>query len=270
MVYQNKLVAAIKVGGQVLREVGDLVVLPFGSEYSVLVKNLNSVRVQFKVSIDGADATAGTWLVVAPNSSVELERFIRNGNWDSGNRFKFIGRTKAVEKHRGVKADDGIVRIEYQTERVRPVVDVPIIREHYYDNWYPHPDTFYRPRYVWNTGMLRSAAMNSSASFGDGPVQDSGFEEVERGVPCSGGLNAMETGITVPGSQSNQKFVNSAWFETTGQSEVVVIRLAGQSGGKKVAKPVTVKTKNVCPTCGAKSKPGTQFCSGCGTALQLI
>ena len=80
MMYNDKVVAAIKVNGQVLRESGDTVILPFGCEYSILAKNLNSVRAQISVSVDGQDATEGTRLIIAPNGSVELERFIRAGN----------------------------------------------------------------------------------------------------------------------------------------------------------------------------------------------
>ena len=89
MVYQNKLVACVKVNGQVLRESGEnTVTLPFGSEYSVFLKNLNSVRAIARVSIDGKDTTEGTWLIVPANGTLELERSILNGNFDSGNRFR--------------------------------------------------------------------------------------------------------------------------------------------------------------------------------------
>src|SRR5258706_13209245 len=118
MVYQNKFVVAIRVDGKILRETSNIVSLPFGSEYSVLLKNMNSVRALAKVTVDGQDATGGTRLVIDPNSSVELERFIRNGNLARGNRLKFIERTEAIEEHRGIKADDGLVRVEFWTEKV--------------------------------------------------------------------------------------------------------------------------------------------------------
>ncbi len=128
MVYRQNLVACIKVNGQVLRESDNTVSIPFGSEYSVLLKNLNSKRVQVKVSVDGQDVTEGTWLIIGPNQSIELERYIKNGNLQSGNRFKFIPRTKQIEKHRGLKADDGLVCIEYKTERVIETHDFHITR----------------------------------------------------------------------------------------------------------------------------------------------
>lgn len=264
MVYQNKFVVAIKVHGQILREDGDTVALPFGAEYSVLVKNLNAVRAQFKLSIDGAETTSGGWIVVSANGSVEMERFIKDGNWDSGNRFKFIERTAEVEAHRGVKADDGLVRVEYRVEVVRPVIPVPHY-EPYPVPWLPpHPPPrppFYprppiRPRYGI-TGPARAASLGAS----------SGKREVGRLVPPSRRLRS-DVGITVPGSISDQRFVPAEFFQT-GNSEVIVLRLRGHIGAKPVTSPITVKTQAVCSTCGKKSKPG-QFCQRCGTALEVV
>ncbi len=104
--HQTGFVACIKVNGKILRESNDTVSLPFGSSYSILIKNLNSVRSQVKVSIDGTDATDGTHLVIPANGEVELERFIRNANLTSGNKLKFIERTEGIESHRGIKAED--------------------------------------------------------------------------------------------------------------------------------------------------------------------
>lgn len=283
MVYSNKVVAAVKVNGQILREQGghinpekcesgSCVTLPFGSEYSIFIKNLNSVRIQVRVSVDGKDATEGTWLVVGPNSSIDLERFIRDGNFERGNRFKFIERTRQIEKHRGIQADDGLIRVEYRTEMA--AVKVPRIEyEPYYvprpvwpRPWWPYPYTPRRRRsddWQWqgtlcgggtagNLGMKVSATANS-------PLRAQAMNS-----------RRSDVGITVPGSESQQKFVAAPNFETYSQSEVIVLHLRGEVGGKKVTKPVTVKTKPTCVTCGKTNKGQNQFCSQCGTALTLI
>lgn len=278
MVYQNKLVAAIKVAGKVLRETANTVTLPFGCEYSVLVKNLDSRRVQVKISVDGKDATEGTWLVIAANSSIELERFISNGNFERGNRFKFIERSGAVEAHRGIGAEDGLVRVEYKRERVVHEEETIIrktIREEY-DPWifprpYPRPRPWPgvpmrgmspRPRAAGISGrtMPTSARRASMPTMDSSVSMDSFFPEVERG----------DAGITVAGSESNQKFVNAAWFETEGQSEVIVLKLRGHVGEIPVETPITVERKSKCSSCGRTNKATASFCSTCGTALSII
>ena len=54
MMYQSKLVASLKANNKILREFKDTVYVPFASEYSILIKNLNTVRALVNVFIDGA------------------------------------------------------------------------------------------------------------------------------------------------------------------------------------------------------------------------
>ena len=124
MMYNQNLVASIKVKGKILREFKDTVYIPFASEYSILLKNLNTVRAVVNVFVDGENAVPGG-LVIDPGRSVDLERWIKNGNLSEGNRFKFIERTAAIEEGpRGIKEEDGLIRVEYQFELPRPVINV--------------------------------------------------------------------------------------------------------------------------------------------------
>lgn len=257
MVYQNKFVAAIKVNGQILRETpGGAVALPFGSEYSIYLKNLNSVRVMARVSVDGVDATEHTKLVIQPNSSIDLERFIRHGNMQEGNRFKFIERTAEIEAHRGVKADDGIVRVEYFTER--PYVPVTWTTTTY-NNYFP------TSTYTQSSPYRGPRNMRSLRPIGaSGSMKSSGARPTAMNASCS------EAGITVPGSVSNQRFTMVDGFDVHPTSEVVILRLMGQLGATKIAAPITVKSVTVCPTCGKKAKTGILYCSTCGTALSAL
>ena len=263
--YNEKLVAVIKVNGKVLRELGGTVSLPFGSEYSILVKNLNSVRAQVKVSVDGKDATEGTRLVIMPNSSIDLERYIRNGNLQAGNRFKFIERSPEVEAHRGIGEDDGLIRVEAWKELDRPFVPVP----HYYDDpldpyypWRPHP---WRKRFgggIGGSSTERPSAsgmhLNSVRSF-----SDSCDVQVKS-------LNANDAGITVPGSESGQQFHKVSNFDVEPQSIVIVLRLRGAVGDELVSRPITVDFKPVCDTCGLTGAATSQYCSRCGAWLKLV
>src|SRR5271165_3710603 len=103
MAYSHNFVATVKVGGKILRENSNVVAVPFGAEYSIYLKNQNSVRAIVRVSIDGKPISdvAGGWFIIDANSPLELERYLRNGNMNKGNRFKFIERTGQIEEHRG-------------------------------------------------------------------------------------------------------------------------------------------------------------------------
>lgn len=270
MMYRENFVAAVKVNGKVLRENKDTVTLPFGCEYSLLLKNLNSVRALAKVSVDGQDATEGTWLIVPADGSVDLERFIKNGNLNQGNKFKFIERTKEVEEHRGIGAEDGLIRVEYKKEVV-PVFQPPI----YYDNWIPWDRRW--PNRRWDSRIRSVKPMGASGSSmrsvrsqnvqGSYTINSSNSSNSSE-TSCSNTLN--DAGITVAGSESNQQFCWGANFETENVSSVIVLKLRGQVGKYVAYRPVTVKQKAVCITCGKTNKPTSQFCSTCGTSLVLL
>lgn len=258
--HNDNLVACVKVNGQILRENGSLVSLPFGCEYSILVKNLNSVRAQVSVSVDGKDAVGR--VVIAPNSSVELERFVQNGNLEAGNRFKFIERTADIEKHRGIGSDDGLIRVEGWRE------SVPV---RFYG--YQHPSQFTYPPYPPRPPMrprmhmmARSAPRpthpTSRGSTPNPPRPDlRASTGTRKSAPCG------DIGITVPGSESRQRFVSVSGFPLESGSAVIVLHLRGAIGDSPIAQPVTVAMKPICETCGTKNKPGGQYCSKCGTAL---
>ena len=90
------------------------------------------------------------------------------------------------------------------------------------------------------------------------PTTDSAFE-----------TRGNDTGITVPGSISTQRFVTASDF-TTEVGDVLVIKLRGYVADKKVETPVTVEDKKTCPSCGKKSEFKAQFCQSCGTALVVV
>jgi hypothetical protein len=177
--YTQGYIASLKVGGKILRESNGTVSLPFGSEYSVLLKNKLSRRAQVKVEVDGQDATEGTKLILPANGSLELERFIKSGNLKAGNKFKFIERTSKIEEHRGIKEDDGLIRIEFWAEK--EVVDVPVVRHHYYDDWVPvrryywdrpwydpYYPTWPQPTITWNSNSgIQTSCYNTSGSLGE-------------------------------------------------------------------------------------------------------
>jgi hypothetical protein len=285
MTFKKNFVCAIKVGGKVLRESSGRVELPFGSEYSVLLKNLDSVRMQARISIDGKEATG--WLIIGPNQSIDVERFVED--LDRGNRFKFIERTERIEEHRGIKAEDGLVRVEFKREKIYEVPQVAIHHtyHHYYPGgcygWhYPYYGPFYSGNYCralnqnvqTATSAVTTAGLSgvtyTSASGSVAGAQANNVSYSAQNLQANNvSANANDAGITVPGSLSDQKFISVSGFETE-QSEVVVLYLVGKKAGAPVQVAKTVHTLLQCETCGRTSKSSAKFCKECGTSLEKV
>lgn len=264
--YSSKFAVALKVNGRVLREDGDTVRLPFGSEFSVFVKNMNSVRALVRIEIDGTDIAEGTSFIVPANDSIEIERFVKNRNMSAGLKFKFIERTAAIENGpRGIKTEDGLIRVEYEFEREPAPVKsyVPSynkLRSRSRDSF-----TKSAPQEFWNS-VGSTDTFGSSAMYSANAASTASFADSTT-VTTASAASFSDKGITVGGSVSNQSFTTAAWFPTDGVKHVMVLRMLGQIGEVAVSKPLLVSTKIVCPTCGKKNKSNAKFCAECGTGL---
>lgn len=273
--YSNKFNIAVKSNGKVLREFKDTVMIPFGSEYSIYLKNLNSVRAEVNITIDGQDVCP-EGLVVNANSEINIERFIKD--LTKGNRFKFIERTGNIEQHRGIKAEDGLIRVAFKFEKVPTPLTygyTPVWGGHW--EWKPYSPTWIGPYFgaygnaattvnavgsvtTASTGIMRGVTQASLTSSGSTPVSANSFT-----------VNQNDVGITVPGSISDQKFQSVSGFATEAEEHVIILRLIGETEeGKAILKPVTVKSKPKCVTCGKVNKATAKFCSECATALTVV
>lgn len=282
MMYESKMALAVKANKRVLRELGDTVYIPYGMEYSLLIKNLNTVKALVRVWIDGTDVTDGTSLVVGPNSSIDLERFIKNGNMDEGNKFKFIERIAAISKHRGNKIDDGLIRVEFEFATPQYPRHYPSAMGNLTPTWpgvTPNDYTMYN-QLLNARGFAEKATFSTSSNVASGSMSDFYDSDIAyAGATAelstqsnSSPLRSIksEVGITVPGSVSDQKFTTAAWFATDGVKHSMVLRVLGEAEGQPVVEPITVKHKVTCASCGRVNKVGAKFCSDCGTSLSIV
>lgn len=295
MMYESKMALAVKVNNRVLREVKDQVYLPFGSEYSLFLKNLNNRRAVVHIEIDGQNVTHDG-LVVNANSSVDLERFITD-NLNQGNKFKFIERTAKVEKARGVGVEDGLVRVEFEFEEERKggfFLSSPIYRGNHNvdaiaDTWLKgstyDPNTITQDFFFPQTNTTLCASASAASDF----------------EPAT--LDFCDAGITVKGSLSEQKFVKVD-IKTDGVKHVMVMKMLGEtSDGQTLLKPLTVNDRQIfhvdtgdlplesvkkymdevkekirlaqlvqaaCTTCKHENSITAKFCSECGTSLRIV
>ena len=279
--YESKLAAAIKVNGKVLREFNkDTVYIPFGAEYSILLKNLNTKRAVVNIFIDGQDIVEGG-LVLNAGQEVDLERFVKNGNLTEGNRLKFIERTAAIEDGpRGVKLEDGLVRVDFQFEQPVPAYRPPPIWTTTYGNNQIYPQgglSGAMPTSYNVNGALRSVDFSANGAT----VQAQATAAVNQYCADNGIVNKSEVhdgaatmdwcqnevGITVPGSKSTQKFSTVYMGTMEAEKFSMVFKLLG---GEAVKKAVTVNHKPKCVTCGKQNKATAKFCTECGTALEIF
>ena len=291
--YQSKLVASLKANGKILREFKDTVYIPFGSEYSFLLKNLHTQRAVVNIFIDGTDVVEGG-VVLDPGREVDLERYIKNGNLTEGNRFKFIERTAAIEDGpRGVKLEDGLIRIEFQYEQPRPVLNLNTVFGNNSTLQYPPGvrSSEYRgvtDKYTTNTSWMSASGAVSQMNVG-GALRGVDYSQGESvkataaaainqvapdAVEYHSGAATMDwndVGITVPGSKSTQKFTHVTMGVMEAEKHSMVIKLLGETpDNKPVLKPVTVERKPKCVTCGKQNKAHAKFCVECGTALEIF
>lgn len=265
MMYSNKLAVAIKSAQkEVLREFEDTVYIPFGEEYSIFVKNLNSVRASVNVSVDGEDVADGKSFVVDANDHIDIQRFIKNGNLSEGNRLKFIERTGSVERHRGIGVEDGLIRVEFKFERVI----VPSWKLNNQHTYYGSIDDGLIGGN--NSGNMRGLSRGVDIGTGGANTEQYTCDSFTT-VKCSANVApANEAGVTVAGSISDQQFNEISSFPLEVESHVIVLKLLGQTESNKVVEPVTVKAKPKCTTCGRVNKATAKFCANCGTSLTIV
>jgi hypothetical protein len=264
MMYKNDLVAVLKTNGKILREDGSTVYVPFGSEYSILVKNLRAVKALVSISIDGEDVLSGKKLIVSPNSNLELERFLADA-LDKGNRFKFIQKTEKIQDYRGDKIDDGIIRIEFQYEKPVEIVNTGwSSRGMSFSKGISHGgDNMSCMRGMGPRGASDTQATFSTSSLNSQLNSPATMDSLDSFTPLA------DEGITVKGSESDQQFRIGSVGALETQKHVITLQLKGVSEkGNVVEKPVTVDTKKVCKICGTSNKHAHKYCIECGTFLE--
>lgn len=227
--YNNKFIAVVKSNGKILREQGDTIYIPFGSEYEIFMKNHHTERAVVSIRIDGKDVLDGSKIIVDSGSTSTIEGFLRGDR--VSHKFKFIEKTQEISDYRGDDIDDGIIVIKWRFEKKS--VDLGF----HYNNLFN----------TYDTGIKYS---------GQSPTCDTRRMS-----------NHSTDGITVNGGQSDQSFHSTSIGSLENTVHTIVFQLKGDTGQEIIEKPVYVKTKLKCPTCGKTSRSGAKFCSKCGTSL---
>jgi hypothetical protein len=283
--YSNKFVCSVKVNNKILREKfqdnQSSVFIPFGSEYSLLLKNLGGRNAVVHIEIDGRKVSENGFYMRAGHTA-DIERFVEN--LTEGRRFKFIEKTEEISDFRGDKIDDGIIRITWQFEK--PLPEVQEIRYNYkHDHYHNHHNAWCRcpwchlnsigqPYTYINTSIPVGNITYTASNSRVGGTQSSCFNSSVAGQQSPiGSVNFLKSsepvdGITVEGSKSFQQFRTAYAGALESNMHSMIIILKGTRDKAYVNKPIIVREKFKCPTCGRKWHSNYEFCANCGTALR--
>lgn len=285
--YRDSYIMALMVDGKIQKESDNgTVLVPFGSEYVIRLKNKLRKRAVADVWIDGKVAAQG--IVVDANGTVDLERFVADGNLSEGKRFK-LARLTDSKVDQPNDSENGSIEVNFYPEKDAPVVEKIIQYEHIHDNhyWY-HGNPFYGhckgccnnlncytcyPRVTWgssttpfigggntnlgitcdnanlNVNLNMGGAVNSSYSASEMPVA------MNNAVFSTSTNSVGENAATVEGSNSLQKF--SSVFIDVDHSKPTTIRLTVKGISKLI---------DIC-SCGFKRTKNTKYCPNDGTQL---
>ena len=248
--YSNLLAACIKADGQVLREKGENVYLPFGTNYSVYIKNLNSRRVKVGITIDNEDILDGNSLIIDPNSDVDLSRWLSKDK-NKGPALKFIEKTEEIREYRGDNNGlDGIVRITYQFEALSlPFQTITTYPPPTWTDW------------SWSTTNFKCGSVGSSNNL---RAMDSASYTTNTNASLS---SVNDEGMTIKGEVVDQKFKTATIYALDPQVFVMCFVLKGETNEESVVAPIKVKEKIKCSKCGKKNSTKNNFCSVCGNNL---
>jgi len=269
--YKNSIIVLIEKDGKPLREVhGNQVYLPDYSEYSLKIKNDKWQRAIAKITIDGTDILGGQEIIIPARSSVDVERFITDGDLSKGKKLKFVplGDSRVQDPS---SMENGLIEVEVWFEKPAPVITWSVS-----NNWpyWQNDDSGswpYRPK--WHTPMYKGAMYRTSdadevghmnlsadASQFSGAVSCMSMQQVASPGP------AGHAGATVEGGHSNQSFGVGSFGEKEYPSTVIKLWLRGIDADEAV---VYAEDKLHCTQCGKAVKFNDRFCARCGNPVRI-
>lgn len=272
--YQNGLVVTIKINGKTVEEKDCKVVIPFNSEYSLMLKNRNDRKAVARIYIDGEEVTKKGSLIIDANGSINVERFI--DDMDRGKKFKFVPISDSRVDDKG-DSEKGFVEVRFQL--VKPVLNNFIIHEehihhkhHHYDyDWY-----FCKPYYVdhitpfdvpvyGSPHIYCNSSPTISKGFGGSTMTSNITSDVTSNVRDEAFIQdnhlIEERGATIKGSNSSQKFCYSYVGELEAQETVIRFQLIGSRDLRIINQYV----KTHCTQCGKAYDINDNYCAKCGT-----
>jgi hypothetical protein len=187
------------------------VYMPFGSEYSIFLKNKTLSRAKFKVKLDGKYVhPENNAFVINANSSFNLERFLLDGDLNKGEKFKFVNVEGSGEEPGA--DENGLIEVKINIEKVSRYLSDDIFGNG--DHIRCCGSKIYNGNS--NPNVMFKSSLNRSYDTNAHDSSSLGFCEMDS-------VDLSDEGVTVGGSQSTQSFIDIPDFET--ESEDIILKL---------------------------------------------
>lgn len=186
-----------------VKEIDGQVVVPFDSEYELLLKNNHDRKCTAKIWVDGVLVSNFGDFIIDANSELNLERFVTE-SMEDGKKFKFVTLDNP-EVDDPTRKENGIIKVEFRLEKIARKIQIV-----------PQPLYFYfdcdSTRFWWNDDSGNITVVDG-ANWGSTTVTNCN-------VSCSGSM--AEDGATIGGNYSDQSFTYS---NINVEDEVTVVEL---------------------------------------------
>lgn len=243
--------------------------LEFGEEYRLRIKNKTHFRAYVAVTIDGMEVFPGRRFLLGARQTLDLERFVLDGDLTKGRRFKFISLeegTRTGEIQDPTSPQNGLISVVFHPESMN-FLNTPI-------NWTNQPlggavggaggwvgdgSSFLRGMGGvgggYGSGGAGSAGGSYYCSTNSAPeMAKSGcttaqinstttFTSCTEALIPTAAVPRSQAGATVEGSESTQSFFETREFFATDAPVTMTIQLKGR------VQP-TIDTYSVSAHCG--------------------
>ena len=265
--YRDSCVVAILANGKILKEAQDNTVLvPFGSEYNIRLKNKLRKRQVADVWIDGRIACKG--IVIDANGTVDLERFV-DGNLTEGRRFKLVKATDSRVAQPN-DSENGIVEVNFYPEKDQPIVNTITNVVHDYHHfcgshchcncWRCHNAPFREvyfgsnvsgSSYSWSSNDSLSSKSVGTSNLGAAMAMNCSTAAPSTTPDIVSAKDEGEAAATIEGSQSFQRFSTVSIDVDRDHPVTVRMKLKGVEQLLEICHCGFKRTQEkFCPQCG--------------------
>lgn len=269
MAYREQYVLAVVVNGKIQKETNDVVVLPFGAEYQLRLKNKSRKRAVADVHIDGRVAAKG--VVIQADGTLDLERFVDGSSLSNGPRFK-LAKTSDPKVSQPDDVENGLIHVNFYPEKDPVVTERHVIHEehkhyctHHINCHCNHIKCFHghccgscpNCHGLWN-GPFYGSSVDSNSFSTKGLSAGGGGTVSAMAMNCGTQMGSApafsddsEAAATVEGSLSSQSFSTTFVDVDLSKCVTLTIKLRGVNqlvdqcgcGFKR-------KDESYCPRCG--------------------